>query len=121
MIEIKNKTDLFEQISDIELTLVDFGARWCGPCRVLSKILPQLETDVKIVTVDIDQHPELSSLYNVRSIPALVFFKNGIEIKREIGMHTAIELKKIITELRGTNDTSLEKVGPIGDNTNTST
>jgi thioredoxin 1 len=70
--------------------LVDFWAEWCGPCKMLSPILDELATEfdgkVTIAKVNIDQQPELAQEYNVMSIPTVKIFKNGEELKTEVGV-----------------------------------
>lgn len=69
--------------------LVDFNANWCGPCRMLKPILEEISNDrgsYKIVSVNIDDEESLALQYNVSSIPCLVLFKEGKEIKRSIGL-----------------------------------
>jgi thioredoxin 1 len=81
--------DTFQaEVIDSEVpVLVDFWAEWCGPCRMIGPILDQLSEDLgsqaKIVKVNVDDSSELSAKYNVRSIPYLLFFKNG-EVKDQI-------------------------------------
>jgi thioredoxin len=70
--------------------LVDFWARWCGPCRALAPALDDLAREVagraRIVKVDVDENPDLARQYDVSSIPCLVIFRNGREAKRIVGL-----------------------------------
>jgi len=70
--------------------LVDFWAEWCGPCKMLSPILDELAAEfdgkVTIAKVNIDQQPELAQEYNVMSIPTVKIFKDGAEVKTEVGV-----------------------------------
>ena len=67
--------------------LVDFWAEWCGPCKMLSPVLDELATElgdkVKIAKVNVDDNRELAMQYGVKSIPMLLFFKDG-EIKDKV-------------------------------------
>ena len=64
-----------------ELTLVDFYANWCGPCKMLTPILEQFsdktKDEVEVYKLDVDECPEICGQYNITSIPTLLFFKNG--------------------------------------------
>ena len=69
--------------------LVDFWAAWCPPCRAIAPTLDELAAELgdsaRIVKVDIDQNPELVEQYGIRSIPTLVFVKDGAEADRIVG------------------------------------
>lgn len=76
-----------EVIDSDQPVLVDFWAEWCGPCKMIGPILDQLsgelEGQAKVAKVNVDNARELAVKYNVRSIPLLLFFKNG-EVKDQI-------------------------------------
>jgi thioredoxin 1 len=71
------------------LTIVDFWATWCGPCRMVAPILDQLATEyqgkVKITKLDVDANIKTGSRFNVRSIPTMLFFKGGKVVDQIIG------------------------------------
>lgn len=68
-----------------EKILVDFYANWCGPCKMLAPELERVESNIKAVKVDVDEFEELAREYGVMSIPTLILFENGKEIKRNVG------------------------------------
>lgn len=76
-----------EVIDSDKPVLVDFWAEWCGPCKMIGPILDQLSGEIegqaKIAKVNVDNARDLAVKYNVRSIPLLLFFKNG-EVKDQI-------------------------------------
>jgi len=93
--------DTFE--SEIEkhagLAIVDFWATWCGPCRMIAPILEQLATEyagkVKVAKLDVDTNIRTATRFNVRSIPLLLFFKDGKVVDQIVGAvpKTHIETK----------------------------
>lgn len=83
--------------------IVDFWAEWCGPCRMLGPILEELAKEqganVKIGKVNVDDAPNLSAKYSVRSIPMLIFFKNGEAKDTVVGVQSKDALTKRLLAL----------------------
>ncbi len=85
---LNNKNEFEQIISSNELVVIDFFATWCGPCKMLSPVIENVESlihDVKFIKVDIDQFNDLASQYKIQSVPTLVFLKNGQEVMKSIG------------------------------------
>jgi thioredoxin 1 len=86
------------------VTLVDFWAAWCMPCKMMAPVLNEtaeaLGSTAKIAKLDVDSNRESSAKYGVRSIPTLILFKNGKEINRFVGVKTTDfllkEIKKVV-------------------------
>lgn len=95
-------SDFNEIIKQDKPTLVDFFATWCGPCRMQSPILEEVKNRVgdkaNILKVDIDQNGPLAQQYNVRSVPTLIMFKNGMAVWRAVGVQQADVLEKMIRD-----------------------
>lgn len=101
MAVIHATTDSFEQevLQAKGAVLVDFWAAWCGPCQMVGPIVEQLaeeQSEVKIVKVDVDQAQEIAGQYGVLSIPTFILFKDGKEVKREVGALPKTALRKFI-------------------------
>lgn len=78
-----------EVINKEGVTLVDFFAVWCGPCKMIAPVLEELSTEMagkaNIVKVDIDQHSHLADEYRISSVPTMIIFKDGKEVERIVG------------------------------------
>ncbi|SHG80944.1 thioredoxin [Thermosyntropha lipolytica DSM 11003] len=83
--------------------LVDFWAAWCGPCKMLGPIVDAVaeENVGKIVVgkVNVDENRELAIKYGIRGVPTLIFFKDGQEVKRVVGVQSKAQLQKLIDEV----------------------
>lgn len=72
-----------------KLTVVDFWAEWCGPCRAIGPVIEELAKDyagkVNIGKLNVDHNPQVSSTYGITSIPAILFLKNGQVVDKLVG------------------------------------
>ena len=94
--------DNFDLLISDGLVLVDFFANWCGPCRMLSSQLEELDnnrSDVKIVKVNVDECRDLAKKYGVMSIPALFLFKDGKLLDNKLGYIPRELIEKWIEEI----------------------
>ena len=84
MIHLENEN--FNELIKVK-TVVDFYATWCGPCKMLGPVFEEVskESDINFVKVDIDTHEDLCREYKVMSVPTLILFEDGIEVRRNIG------------------------------------
>jgi thioredoxin 1 len=84
------------------LTMVDFWAAWCGPCRMIAPIVEQLATEyegkLKVGKLDVDANQRTSTRFNVRSIPTILFFKDGKMVDQIVGALPKPHLERKIQE-----------------------
>lgn len=97
--------DNFDQlIKSDKLVIVDFWATWCGPCRMLSPVLDEVEAELsdklEVVKVNVDDADEVAARYRIMSIPTLLFFKNGEIVDKTVGaMPKNVLIEKITPNL----------------------
>ena len=79
------------------ILVVQFSATWCGPCKALARTISSIEADLAhpIYKMDIDEHTDLTYALNIRSVPVLIRFEQGKEVKRLIGNKSAEEIKDL--------------------------
>jgi thioredoxin 1 len=89
-----------EVLKSDHLTVVDFGAEWCGPCKKVHPIMAELAEElgqrVKIVQVDVGQSPQVAQNHAVISVPQVLFFKGGEVVERIVGVLPKPKLKEKI-------------------------
>lgn len=89
-----------EVLKSEQLTLVDFWAPWCGPCRAVGPILEDLaksyEGKMKITKINVDENQKTASAYGVQSIPTLILFKGGRQIDKIVGLASKDRLEAFI-------------------------
>lgn len=95
MIKVLKDED-FNTLINNKKVLIDFYATWCNPCTLLSKVLDTIE-DIDIIKVDVDEYRDLAKKYAVMTLPTLIIFENGKEIKKHIGLLSKSELKEFIS------------------------
>jgi len=92
--------NLQKEFSENEKVLIDFYADWCGPCKMLAPIIDEIEKEQKgflrVVKVNVDEQPELAAKYGVRSIPTLVYVKDGEVETQAIGFRSKQEILNMV-------------------------
>lgn len=89
----------YDQTIKKGLHLVDFWAPWCGPCKMQTPILEELEkeyteAELQISKVNIDEYPEIARRYGIQSIPTMLILRDGQLVKQIVGVHVQPQLKK---------------------------
>ena len=99
---IVNVTDAgFNKEIESGVTLVDFWAPWCGPCKMIAPVLEELDAEVggqvKIAKVNVDDNGESAAKFGVMSIPTLILFKDGQPVDKVVGFQSKDALKNVIS------------------------
>jgi thioredoxin 1 len=100
-----NSDGLDKLLSDKEIVVIDFWAPWCGPCKTLGPIVEDVaesntDENVAITKVNVDNDSALARTYGVRSIPTIVFIKEGVVVDRTVGVKSKDEIEEIIKGLK---------------------
>ena len=88
--------DNFDELIKNGIHVVDFYANWCGPCKIMSKTLEEIEDKINIIKVDTDQNLKLVMQYRIMSIPTFLVFKNGKNVNMTVGVQDKEEILNLL-------------------------
>ena len=98
-----NSENFESEVNSGKVTLVDFFATWCGPCKMLGPVLEQVADEVKdkvnIVKLDIDGSMDLAKQFGVMSVPTMVIFKDGKEVDRIVGLRQKAQIVEALKNI----------------------
>ena len=101
MARLINSSEFSGLLQEDKLLVVDFYATWCGPCKKLSPTLDEVSEElgepVNIVKVDVDESEDLAMDYGIRSVPTVLFFKNGQQVDKFVG---ALPKSEIVAKIQ---------------------
>ncbi|QVL57927.1 MAG: thioredoxin [Simkaniaceae bacterium] len=95
----------FDEVIKSGVTLVDFFAEWCGPCKTIAPVLVEVAKDkdlvgkVQVGKLDIDKNVATAKAHHVTSVPTLILFKDGEEVNRLVGLRDAVAIKDFATSV----------------------
>lgn len=100
VVHISSENFKEEVLSEQRTVVLDFFAKWCMPCRMISPIIEEISNEmddtVKVCKIDVDEAPDLARQYEVLSIPTLLVVKDGEEVRRSIGFMPKQEIADMI-------------------------
>jgi len=98
-------TTFDEKVSQLEgVTVIDFWAPWCAPCRIVGPVIEELAEeyagDVHFAKVNVDDNQQIAGMFGIRSIPTIGFFKNGEAVGAVVGAYPKEALQQVIEQVR---------------------
>lgn len=101
--KVLNEQDFNSAISEKGISVVDFFADWCGPCKMLAPFFEQAAneyTDVHFYKVNVDDSQSLAAKFDIYSIPTIIFFKDGNKVLQTTGFKSFEQLKSLIEQVK---------------------
>ena len=102
---VNDATFAAEVLSSEIPVLVDFGADWCMPCRIIEPVVSDIADEyagrAKVFSLDVDSAPSIAAKYGIRGVPSLLFFKGGQEVGRIVGVQPKAEITRVLDALLG--------------------
>lgn len=99
-IEVLNEDEFKKLIDSKDLTVVDFFATWCGPCRMLSPILEEIademQDEFKFGKIDVDENFDIAKTYGIMSVPTLVLFKDNKVVDKIVGLRSKNQILEVL-------------------------
>ncbi|OEF96250.1 thioredoxin [Desulfuribacillus alkaliarsenatis] len=101
VISVVGKENLEAEVNS-GVSIVDFYADWCGPCKMLTPVLEELATDLagkaKVVKVNVDQNQELAAEFKIQGVPTIVIMKDGEVVERAVGFQPKAGLVDLVNK-----------------------
>ncbi len=100
------KNNFKEEVINFQgVVVADFYADWCGPCKILSPMIEEMDKnnkdkEVKFIKVNVDEEQELAGLFNVMSIPTVIFFKDGKVVNQRVGVTTKEDYQNLVDQAK---------------------
>lgn len=97
------KSDEFNEVIKNGIVFVDFFAKWCGPCKMISPVVDEISNEIEDVTfvkIDVDESSDIASRFSIMSIPTLMIFKNGELKSKNVGFMSKSEIVNFINQNR---------------------